>query len=201
MVTRSELSDNRLLSKNIGVWTNVFNNTRALVLDRVIPELSTITVKDFYNIVILETTEALVSVPIPDYLVLSNPTPYTNNVLTLDNFFGNTSIVFCTNYDSIIEFKKLRRTLDFFSSNFLPSTTAVSNSPVTVRKTESGLNQNEPGVHLAKILGCSEIQYTGSSTSATTVGFSQIKSFTEERDRFAPRNLVGLDRPTVLENL
>ena len=169
-----------------------------MVLDRVVENLETIAVKDFYNIVILETDAALVSVPIPDFLVLGDDSPYRNDVLFIDTFFNDENTVFCTNYNSVSTFKKLKRSLDFFNANFLKTTGASSTSPLVVRKIASGLNTQETGVHFALILGCTDIQYTGSSTSATTVGFAEIKAFTEEKDRFVARNLVAVNRPTVL---
>jgi hypothetical protein len=198
MVTKAEISNNRVLSNNVGAFKDQFPNTRALVLAGPVDGVETLAVKDYYNIVILETDAALVSVPVPDFLVIGDESPYRNGVLYIDTFFGDENTAFCTNYNSITEYKKLKRPLEFFSSNFLKSTALSSTNPSTVRKTQSGLNQLEPGVHFALILGCTEIQYTGTSLNATTVGFAEIKAFTEERDRFAPKNLVAINRATVL---
>lgn len=201
-VTRKTLKNNTRLGNNISRMQDMFSGLRALVLSGPLDGLEAIQVKDFYHLVILETDAALNSVPIPDYLVLSDASPYRNSVLFIDKFFGDTNTIYVLNNELIRTYIKLKRLLDLFDIIYLPAGPGTaSTSPVQISLTPSGLDAAEPGVHLALILGCTNIHYTGTSAHATRVTLDDIKSFIQEADpnqSFIPRNFIATNRETVL---
>jgi len=169
-----------------------------------LPGLENIAVKDYYNLVILETDAAFTSVPAPDYVIISDESPYRSSILYIDQLFNNTDTVFIMNFDAIKMYKKLKRSLDMFSINYLPAASGSSTEPSVVSLIDCGLNRDEPGVHMAMILGCTEIQYTGTSDNASTVTMNDIIAFTEEKDpvqNYIPKNFLGEGRSTVLNSI
>ena len=199
-VNRKTLKNNIDLVRSVSELKDLFPGTRALVLKDVLPGLEAIAVKDFYNLVILETDAALISVPVPDFSVYADESPYRNNVLFLDSLASNASTIFITNFNAIETFTKLNRQTGLSNQQFLPATAGTSSTdPAIVRKTPSGLDSSEPGVHLARIMGCTDIQYTGDSDNATKATLASITAFTEQPGRFFPVNQIQQNRSPVLE--
>lgn len=201
-ITKKTLKNNVSLSNNVSKMQSIFPDTRALVVDGYVAGLEQIAVKDYYHVVILETDDALPSVPVPDYLVLSDNSPYRNSVFFIDKYFNNTDTIFILNYDAIRVYKKLKRKLDMFNINYLPvGNNSTSITPAKISLTNSGLNALEPGVHMAKILGCTEIYYTGVSENATRVNLGDIQEFTTRKNPNQPlllQNFISEGRATVL---
>jgi len=182
------------------LFSEEYAGKRALVLDQELPGLEETAVKDYYHLVILETDLALTSVPVPDFLLWQESSPYRGGVLTFPDLFTLDQTSLVTNYETIQEMVKIHLDVGGVNVNYLPSDEASSSTPNIERKTESGLSISDPGVHFALITGCTEVQYTGTSPNATTVTKDDIVAFTEEQDRFFPKNLVRIDRPTVLND-
>lgn len=201
-ITKKTLKNNTNLRNNVSRMQSMFPNTAALVVDGYVAGLESVAVKDYYNLVILEGDAALKSVPVPDYLILPDDSPYRNSVLFIDSFFNNADVIYTLNYELIKTYKKLKRKLDMFNINYLPSAGGTSSStPAEVSLTPSGLDKTEPGVHLARILGATSVYYTGSSPNAQTVNLNSIIAYTQEKDPnnpYIPKNLVAVDRRTVL---
>lgn len=197
-ISRKLLRNNRLLANNVTIFSQEYLNLRALVLDQELSGLETLSVKDYYNLVILETSSALSSVPEPDFLFWQFDSPYQNGALTFPNLFSLDQTTLITNYETANKMRIINRSIDLLSVNYLPSNELSSTTPNLERKTLSGLSVNDPGVHFALISGCTEIYYTGSSPNATTVTKDDIVNFVGEQDRYFPKNLIQLNRPTVL---
>lgn len=201
-ITQKSLKNNTKLSNNVSRMQNMFNGLRALVLDGPLEGLAEVAVKDFYHVVILETDAALTSVPIPDFIVLSDKTPYRNSVLFIDQFFNDINTIYALNYDMVRTYAKLKRPLSLFNINYLLANQGTSGiNPAQVSFTDSGLDVTEPGVHLAQILGCADIQYTGTSANATKATLASITAFTTEVDAqqsFVPKNFISKARQPIL---
>jgi len=204
-ITKKTLKRNTKLSNNISRMQGLFAGKRALVVKDTLEGLEEVAVRDYYNVIILETDEGLESVPVPDYLFIKDNSVYRDSVLFIDKYFNNPNTIFVTNYDSVHMFKKLNSTLDMFNINYLPAGSGVSSSqPVSASLTPSGLDRDEPGVHLAMVLGCTSIYYTGSSDNATTVSLNDIKEFVIEKDSnqpLIPANFIATNRKTVLNTV
>ena len=200
LVTRDDLINNFSVSGNVSLFVNFIVDKRALVVDRDIVGLSAIAVKDFYDVVILETKDALLSVPVPDFIVHKPDSPYNNFILNYDELFVNDDSVLVSNFNCVNMFGKLARPLDAFNVNYLPSGSGIGATPSSERGVTCGLNSSAPGVHFAKIMGCSEIYYTGVSSDSINVGYSDILAFTTATTRLSLANLIYVDRPTLLNS-
>jgi len=201
-LTKKTLKNNVNLINSVNEVKGLFPNTRALVLDRSLSGLESIQVKDFYNIVITEGESGLESVPVPDFIILEDSTPYRNSRLYLETLYSNENTIYLLNYNLVEIYKKLKRKIDLYSINYLPAVSQnISASPIEVHLTSSGLNSNSPGVHFAKILGCTAIHYTGISDESTTVDITDIREFTEAKgitQKYVPENFISKNRETVL---
>lgn len=199
-VSKKSLRNNKKLANNVSLLTNVFSNQRALVVHDYVEGLEAIKVKDFYNVVILETDNALKSVPEPDVLIYSNDSPYKNSVLYYPDLFELSTTLFITNHDALRVMSKIHLDIPVLSATFIPVVGVPGTAPIVARKVPAGLSSNEPGVHLAKIMGCNVIHYTGESTMATMMDKNDVAAFVAQKDRFTPKNFVGIDRATILQD-
>lgn len=198
MVLKKDMYNSSELSRNISMLQNKFAGKRALVVDGYYESLIEIPVKDFYHIIIAQSEDALASVSIPDFLIYGSETPYKEDRLHLPSYFGDRNTIFVTNYLAIKTFKKLKRRIEMYNLNYVPSDTPVNSSPADVSGIKLGLNKEHTGVHLAFLLGCDEIHYTGQCEGAQTMTVENIFLFTQEKSKYTPKHFVGINRNTVL---
>lgn len=200
-ISKKLLKNSRTLASNVQALKNTLTGKRALVLDRNLSGLNQISVKDYYHAVILETDVALAACPSPDIMLFSDSTPYRDNELYLDRYFSNESALFVLNYESVDVIRKLGREPSYFSLVYLPTSATIGVDASVMRQVRCGLNQDYPGVHLAKIMGCEDIYYTGTSPDSTNVDLSDIQTFVTEKDKLKPTNLVGYNRPLLINTI
>ena len=199
-VSAQEMKDNRLLRVNVDNFKDAFENTRALVIKEPLDGLVDIAVGDYWNLIVLERDDVLAQVPTPDFLVYQDSSPYRNNQLYLPELFAYPNTIHVLNWKSVETFKKLNRSLEFYSVNYLVKD-GISDDPSSKWGVDAGLDGSAPGVHLARIMGCSDIYYTGSADGATTVDISDIEAFVAVSGRYVPANLIRPNRPTVLNEV
>lgn len=201
VVNKKKFINNISLSNNVSLLESfVSSGQRALVLDRNL-DIANIAVKDFYHLVILETADALVSVPIPDIICYKSDSAYLNFALVYDQLFVNIDSLLVSNFNAVSMFSKLHRTVDQYNVNYLPSesSSAITTSAAIVNQINCGLNMLAPGVHLAKLMGIDTIYYSGVSASATTVTAADILSFTTAATRLSLANLIKPNRQPILK--
>ena len=197
VVSKKTLNKNGLLGNNISLFSKEYPDIRALVLKEELLGLEEFPIKDYYHIVVLETSDGLISVPEPDFLFWQDGTPYKDSVLSYPDLFRFEKTTLVSNWRAVNKLKYMDLEKSTNSVNYLPSDEGSSEEPNIERISLSGLNQNEPGVHFSLILGATKIYYTGSSENATTVDLNDITSFIAEKEKFYPKNLIRLNRQTV----
>lgn len=197
MVSKKKLINNSSITNTVSLFYGAFAARRALVLDRSLSGLEAIPVKDFYDVVILETREALSSVPEPDFLFYKDASPYEGFVLIYPEVFLEGTIL-VSNYNAVELFTKLNRSIEASNVNYLPSGAEAGTQASIVRHMECGLNVDTPGVHFALLSGCTTIYYTGTSGSAIQVGLSDIQAFVTAPSRLSLANLIKPGRQTIL---
>jgi hypothetical protein len=190
MLNKTILKNNRQLNYNVQLLKSTFPGSRALVLDRAIAGLENIKVKDFYHVVIVQDDGALESVPEPDLQIYSSPSPNKDGLPYLDQYFGIEKTLFVVNYNAAIKLKKQNKKIDLISLNFLPSDSLPATDASVERTVACGLNAEHPGVHLAKIMGCTTIHYTGIAADTLNVAYADLQAFTIEKDKYYPKNIV-----------
>lgn len=199
-ISKKVLKNNKKLANNISLLSGQFAGKRALVLRDKVDGLEDINLKDFYHIVVLENDDALQTVSEPDVLIYSDESPYRDGLLFLPTLFPLTSTLFVSNFEAMRILSKIRVDLPVLNVTFIPVDGEPSVSPHTARKSFAGLSNSAPGVHLALIMGCTEVHYSGTSTASTSVSKDDIISFIDQQDRYAPRNLVGINRKTIVSD-
>lgn len=199
-ISKKLLKNNKKLANNISLLSGEFAGKRALVLHDAVDGIEALKVKDFYHLVILEHDRALASVPEPDILVYGDESPYRNGILFWPDLFYLTNTLFISNHKAIQKASAVKLELPILSATFLPANGEAGSTPLTIRKSPAGLSATEPGVHLALVLGCTEIYYTGISQHAIIVDKDKVQSFVDEQDRYTPKNFVGINRSTIVKD-
>jgi len=199
-VSRSVFKNNFSLSRNVQVFKDQFLDKRALVIKEPLAGLEDIPVKDYYNVVIIESDSAISSVSIPDVIILQDETPYRDYIPYADRYFQDSTSIFVVNYKSAELIKKAGWLPKYLSLNYLPANDSPSSNASLVRNVLCGLSSS-PGVHLAKIMGCNSIYYTDDSPASTKVSLSDISLFISEIGRLRPKNLIAIDRPSIASTI
>lgn len=168
MINLKKLRNNQNLALNISELKGLLKGGRALVLSENIPyindqltELGNVPfyITDYFNIVIAENEHAIKCLPWADILFYQNDSAYFKSVMKLESYSSYANSLLCTNFNAISQIKKLNRVLKMYNINYLPFTGSPKTSPAIVRNVSCGLSTDKPGVHLAQILGCTEIMY------------------------------------------
>lgn len=198
-LTARDMKDNRDLKINVSSLSGLFSGTRALVIKEPISGLEELNVSDYYHLIIAESPEVLESIQKPDFLVYQYASAYKDHVLYLDSMFNYPDTLFVLNWQAVKEWSKFNKSLRFYSLSYLEDVNGqVSSKASTAKGIEAGLSSSAPGVHLAKICGCSSIYYTGQSADATTVSIDDISSFITDSGKYIPKNLIQPNRKTIL---
>lgn len=197
-LSKKILKNDRRLAVNATLMIDQLAGKRALVLSGPMSGLEDLPIKDYYDIVILESDLALVSVPVPDVTFYSDETPYRNNQLYFNRYAGNQQTIFVVNYHTTEILNLINRQLGMYAINYLPTPAAVSDRPTLARQVGCGLNALSPGVHLAQIMGCGQIFYDRSLEGTELTSLSGIQAFLSARDTLKPKNLIAINRETLI---
>lgn len=172
MINLKKLRNNRSLSINISLLSGLIKGGRALVLSEPIDyigdtlqELGGVPfyITDFFDIVIAENEKSAQCLPWADIVFYQDDSAYCNYQMKLESYAKYKNSLLCTNFNAISQIKKLNRTLKICNINYLASNEEYELSPLSVRGVKCGLSSVQPGVHLAKIMGCEEVFYNPSN--------------------------------------
>ena len=197
MINSKRLKNNKSLALNVSLLKNILLNGKALVLSRPMEGLkenafdTPFMVNDFFSVVIAENEEALASLPFADFLIYADSSPYKDSVMHIEKMCMYKESILCTNYRAIEKLKKLNRNISTCNVNYLPTNEAIQADPHFVEGVSCGLNSVSPGVHLAKILGCSDVRYNP----------EDLESFITEKERIVPVNLLQPRRRPLIQTL
>lgn len=201
MINRNTIKNNSSLGLNVSQLKNFLPGGKILVIKDFIEGLNipldgTYYINDFFNAIICEGLEAARSVPNPDFIVFDQPSIYKNNLLAMDQLKEFRSSLILTNYSAIQELGRVNLTLDIYNVNYIPSGEGVPNAnPTVVRGVTCGLSKTSPGVHLALILGGTQIFYTGEGTT-----YDMLVSHAASRSIGVPTNIMAPKRTPFLSS-
>ena len=183
------------------MFQNELPGKRALVLKSPVVGLELTPIRDYFDLIILENDQVLTSVSRPDIIMYQDPSPYRNSVMYFDKYFNDQGNIFVINYSATEIINSVANATNYYGCNFIPSSSPISTAPSAERKVACGLNQDTPGVHLAKIFGCTTIYYDYALQGTAYASLSTLQSFMAEKDTLKPKNLIGTNRKTLLEKL
>lgn len=197
-MNRKKLKNNTNLAVNISALQGFLPNSKVLVLKEYMADIdgdmNGFKINDYFDAVIAETPEAAASVQNPDFIVYSDASPYRNNVLYIEKLAQYQTSIICTNYEAVKIFKKLGRSLGTYNINYLVGEPGPAKNPSEVRRVKCGLCSEGPGVHLALLMGASNIYYTGTKK----VTYEALVHHVEKKDGAVPVNIVRPNRRPVL---
>lgn len=196
-MNKSQLKFNTKLSKNVSSLIGKAAGKRCLVLDKFI-DLSGMfngyKLNDYFDLIIVEDMAFANSISNPDIVFYRDELPYTESVFVMDKLEQYPNTLFCTNYEVMSKLKKMNKVLNFYNLNYLTSNESVCKLAGNVKGSVCGLNPESLGVHIALILGCSKIYYTGTSG----IDYNFLVEFTEKKVSIMPSNLIKPNRETFL---
>lgn len=203
-MNRKKLKANSDLGVGVSFFKEFLPNSKILVLhefmDGIKGNMGGFKINDFFDAIIAENLEAAASVDNPDFILYKESSPYKDNKLYLDQFMSYPNSIICTNYNAIKQFKKLGKSLDFYNINYLPGDIGPSKVISNVRNVECGLCPEMTGIHLALILGSTQIFYTGAEGSKK-IDYEFLVNHVEKKNAAVPANIVKPGRAPVLMKL
>lgn len=200
-MNRKKLKNNTDMAINVAAFEGFLPKSKVLVLHEYMADIDGdmggFAINDFFDAIIAETPEAARSVKNPDFVIYSDPSPYRDSVLFIEELKEFTNSIVCTNYNAIKTFQKLGRRLGIHNVNYLVAPEGPAKKPTPVRGISCGLCSTAPGVHLALLLGSSQIFYTGAS-GVKKVNYEFLVNYVEKKDGPLPVNIVRPSRGPVL---
>jgi hypothetical protein len=197
-MNRKNLKNNTDLAINVSKLTGLLPDSKILVLDSYIPGLSGdmggFHLEDFFDAVIAETPEAAATVTRPDFIIYADESPYRNSILFIEELRNFPSSIVCTNYAAVQTFQKLGRQLGIHNVNYLIGPEGPTKVPSAVRGIPCGLCPEGPGVHLALLLGSTQIIYSGTEG----IDYEFFVNYAEKKNGPVPTNIVRPARGPVL---
>lgn len=200
MLNRKKLKANKSLSINVSLFKGFLKGGRALVVSTPLngfkeevgfANSGSFFITDFFDVVIAENERAAKSLPFADFVFYQEDSAYKNSVMQLEKYSAFEESIICTNYRAVEEIKKLNRSISLDNINYLP----VGSDPMTnvglARGVWCGLSKNNPGVHLATILGCKVIMTEDDN-------LEEFVAETAPR-KILPKNLVKPNRRSLLK--
>jgi hypothetical protein len=198
-LTKKTTKSNTKLSNNVSLLKDLVSG-RALIITTFDDDWNSLSVRDYYNIVISNGTSK--NLEDPDFTIINTDTCYSGYIYNLDNLITINNSVYITSIKLIDELKKIKKVPSINNVNCLYLETETTNNAGTINGINAVLNYAEPAVHLAKILGCTTIFSTEQSSVGTTfVSFSDVQAFCSEKDplmSYIPKNLIAKKREPAI---
>lgn len=203
-MNRKKLKANSDLAIGVSFFREFLPNSKILVLhefmDGIKGDMGGFKINDFFDAVIAENLEAAESVENPDFILYKEDSSYKDSKLYLDQFMGFSNSIICTNYNAIKQFKKLGKSLDFYNVNYLPGEIGPSKELSKVKGVDCGLCLQATGIHLALLLGGTQIFYTGAEGSKK-IDYEFLVNYVEKKNAAVPANIVRPGRAPILTRL
>lgn len=198
MINRKIIRDNAKLSVNVSALKGIMPDSKILVIKEYVPNLNVefegFLINDFFNAIICESMSAAKSVGNPDFVIFNQNSIYDNNIFNADELKEFGSSVILTNFNAVQELGRVGRSLGIFNVNYLPGKVdTLTSDPKVVRGIQCGLSEDNPGVHLALIMGGKQIFYTGSGTT-----YEMLASHASAKNMGIPVNIVVPKRSPFL---
>lgn len=189
MISKHELLDNKFMTKSVNLLSRSKMGTRALVsTGNLHHQNANVRLIDFFDIVITENLAAHYNLGFSDILFYQKGSAYDNGIFIMNEYEQLSNVMLITNFNAIKDLIKLKRRLNIYNLNYIPTSCAPSATPTG--KLNNELNETCPGIHLAMILGCSTIYYDGKHPNAITLNDESLATFLNEKKSMKPINML-----------
>lgn len=159
-----KFKNNLDLSVNISLLKGYRPNSRVLVLGSKLEGLKELfqgyKLHDYFDFIIAENLEAAETLDWCDLLFYSQPSIFKDSVFYFDQARKHHNSLIVSNYNAIKEFKKRNQKTLVYNVNYLPVFNEITHDPHNIRSSLAGLSEDSVGVHLALIMGATEIFYS-----------------------------------------
>lgn len=188
MVNKHTLLNNKLITNSANLIREKRPSGRALVVSgNIINGLTDIRLTDFFDIVISESLDAHRKIGFSDIIFYTDGTAYKDSIFAMDEYKSLSDVVIMTNFNATRDLIKLKKDLDIYNLNYIPSSCACISAPGGPLQNE--LNSTALGVHLALVLGCTDIYADRQIDGTKYLDTDKFKIFVTEKAPKIPRPL------------
>ena len=171
---------------------------RALVLGRSIDFSSFQDLRNYFSVIISEDLSYSSGLyEPPDVEFWQQGSPYVQSVFS---YPIEQDVLYCTNYGTLRAFSGLQRASGTYNLAYLPGGT-VGTMPSVVRGLPIGLDQLVPGVHLAKVMGASEIWDTEGRSGSILATTDSVSALINDIDKYGISSGLLGQRLALLEKI